>query len=149
MGADLYIRSLFDPGHEQWVEPFKDAVEKRDALAEGDARWRDAQRWVEECYEQMYGRGYFRDPYNDWGLLRLFELSWWTDVAALLDETQRLLPEQARGFLGTLRDRESVFEGQVARLDAEDRRYFEEQYRALQGFLRDSIERGEPIECSI
>ena len=149
MGADLYIRSLFDPGYEEWVQPFQDAIEKRDALPERGPKWHEAQRWVEECYERMYERGYFRDPYNDWSLLRHFELSWWSDVQALLDEQHQLLPENADALLVMLHEREAVFEEHIGCLDAGDRRYFKEQYRALQDFLRAATARGEPIECSI
>ena len=68
----------------------------------------------EDCYEKMYERGYFRDSYNDSALLGKFDLSWWDDVTPMLNDKSELTPEKACSFLAMLKDREQLFECNLA-----------------------------------
>jgi hypothetical protein len=147
MGADLFIRSLFDPQQAKWQPRFDRAVSERDRLARGTPEWERAQRRVWRYFARMQARGYFRDPYNDWDVLWKFELSWWNDVGKLLDRTHRLSVANAEKLLKMMRERETVFELNVR--GKEHEQHFRKCYRAIQHFLGEAITRREPIECSI
>src|SRR6266498_1706026 len=106
MGADLYITSLYESQRQQWEPEFEEAAKRRDSLERGTEEYRKAQAKVEECYEKMCERGYFRDPYNDWDLLWKFGLSWWDDVIPMLNEDCRLTAGAATRLLAMLTERE-------------------------------------------
>jgi hypothetical protein len=104
---------------------------------------------VEKCYEKMYERGYFRDPYNDNDLLWKFGLSWWTDVIPMLDGEGQLSVEKAAGLLALLKQRDNIFQLKLAQLPASERKSFLDRYAKLQKFLNDAIELGSPIHASL
>lgn len=104
---------------------------------------------MEFCFDKLHDRGYFRDPYNPWDLLRTFDLSWWVDITPLLDSEQRLSVANARKFLEILTQREATFKSSVASMPSNDKQYFQEQYRRLQRFLQEAIDLDQPIECSL
>ena len=114
MGADLYISQLFDPHYKRWQRRFYKAVAYRDRLPEDSPEREQAQKRAEDCYEKMYERGYFRDSYNDSALLGKFDLSWWDDVTPMLNDNPKLTPEKACSFLAMLKDREQLFECNLA-----------------------------------
>ena len=149
MGADLYLEPVFTENREQWEPLFNQAVARRDRLAEGSPERQAAQVEVERYYDRMYARGYFRDPYNDWDLLWKFGLSWWEDVIPMLDDTACLQVAQIGRLLGLLSEREPAFEDKLAELPAKDQRYFRGRYRALRLFLKEAIDRNQPIRCSL
>ena len=149
MGADLFIRTLFEEHRTQWERRFDRAVARRDRLQRGTAAYDAAQQHVEFCFEKLHERGYFRDPYNDWDVLWKFGLSWWTDVIPLLDDEQRLSVENTKKLLALLAEREPTFETNVSKLSAEDQQSFRKRYPRLQRFLEEAIELDEPIECSL
>jgi len=149
MGADLYLHSLYDEQKKQWEPEFERAVKARDALAEGTAAYKEAQQRVEHCFAKMYEGGYFRDPYNPVGLLLKFDLSWWQEVGDLQDEGGWLQPDATRAFLQMLREREPVFEKNLAPLEKHAQRYYREEYAALQAFLNEALNRNEGIDCCL
>jgi hypothetical protein len=149
MGADLYIRSVFDPHRDEWHPRFKAAVAARDALPKGTPEYEGAQRRVVECLARIFERGYFRDPYNPRSVLWQFGLSWWQDVTPLLDGDGLLSPENARVLLRMLEGREDTFRENLCREARTTRRYFRREYAMLQAFLRESIHRDEAVLCSL
>jgi len=149
MGADLYINSLYQPQLRKWEPKFEKAARLRDSLKPGTEEHRRAQAHVEKCYEKMYERGYFRDPYNDNDLLWKFGLSWWTDVIPMLDGEGQLSVEKAAGLLALLKQRDNIFQLNLAQLPASERKSFLDRYAKLQKFLNDAIELGSPIDASL
>ena len=90
MGADLYLRPVFEPNRKKWEGKFNETIKKRDACEKGALAWNRYQQEAHECFNQMYAEGYFRDSYNSSNLLWKFGLSWWTDVIPMLDEERKL-----------------------------------------------------------
>lgn len=112
MGADLYIESISQKQDAKYKPLFNIAVKTRDdiankfpevqpymkdvwgirptprppaALREKVKLLNDAQKKVNKYYKAMNdGGGYFRDPYNSWGLSSLGYFSWWQDVSPML-----------------------------------------------------------------
>src|SRR5260370_31616160 len=124
MGADLFIGSLQEEQRRQWEPEFEKAARLRDSLKKGSSERQQAQARVEECFEKMREKGYFRDPYNDWDLLWKFRLSWWEDVIPMLDEEERLSVERVEHLLALLHERENVFDLKLAQLPADEQTYF-------------------------
>ena len=62
MGADLYIRSLYDKHTECWQPLLDEAVKERDKLQRGTPEYDVVHNRVAECFEQLGEVGYFRDP---------------------------------------------------------------------------------------
>jgi hypothetical protein len=158
MGADLYLDSVFRPNIEQYKPLFDKWVQRRDELqkAGDEAEAKNAQGKVEEYYELMYDKGYFRDSYNASNLLRRFELSWWADIGDMLDEDGKLSPTHAQALLELLRQREPVFEESLHEpidwgewSEAEVVVYFREKYQKFKAFLEEAIRLNEKIICSI
>lgn len=149
MGADLYLRSLYEKQEAEWRPRFDEAVKERNRTKRGTPEYEAAQQRVEECYEQLHGLGYFRDAYNDWDVLWRFGLSWWNDVSPLLSRGRWLSVENAERVVSLLAQREDEFKDNMAECSAEDRVYFEGKAKALRAFLNLAIELGEPIDCSL
>jgi len=149
MGADLYIKSLFEPNQAKYAPLFEQAVARRDGLPEGSREQDAAEEEVGRCFDAMYAQGYFRDPYNDWDLLWKFGLSWWTDVIPMLDADHRLSGGQITRLLELLHEREERFEASLAELPQDERPYFRQGYEELQRFLKTAIDLNEPIDCSL
>ena len=149
MGADLYISQLFDPHYKRWQRRFYKAVAYRDQLAENAPEREEAQKRAEECFDRMYERGYFRDSYNDSSLLNRFNLSWWDDVIPMLNGKSQLTPKKAAQLLSMLKEREGLFECNLASEQKPDRRYFRQDYAEFKEFLNQAIQLGVPVECSL
>jgi hypothetical protein len=149
MGADLYIQSINNPQRQKFQPLFEQAVARRDSLPEDSAEQQRAQEQVSHYYDQLYGAGYFRDPYNSWDLLWKFDLSWWNDVLPKLDGDGYLAPADVGWLLDELRQREGRFEQAIGELPVEDQQYFRTKYEELKGFLGSAAERSEPIYCSL
>jgi hypothetical protein len=147
MGADLYIRSLYEPNRARWEPEFEAAVRLRDRLSADSPHRLAAQEEVNRYFEQMSSQGYFRDPYNDWDLLWKFRLSWWDDIIPKLDRGGGLSVKAAQRLLAILGEREAAFEANLAALPPGDRQYFRERYAKLQRFLKQAIAIGEAIDC--
>jgi hypothetical protein len=149
MGADLYIRSVYEPNRARWEPEFEAAVRLRDSLPKDSPQRKAAQEEVNRRFEQMSSQGYFRDPYNDWDLLWKFRLSWWRDVIPMLDTEGGLSPKAAGQLLARLRDREATFEENLVELAPKEQRSFRERYTELQQFLKQAIALGETVDCSL
>ncbi len=151
MGADLYIQSTFKPNNKRYSLKFNEWVAVRDALKQaGKTEQADrAQQKVTKYYDKMYAKGYFRDSYNMTNLLWQFGVSWWMDVAKLLDVKRRLSPENAQKLLDMLRKREGEFKSNLTRVTREEETYFVEKYEAFKAFLREAIRKKESVACSI
>jgi hypothetical protein len=149
MGADLYLKGEFERHHKPWKELFDKAVGERDKCETDSTQFRTWQRRVETYYERMYAVGYFRDPYNDWEMLGLLDLSWDGDVIPMLDLDHHLSPAKAKEFLTLLESREAKFKKNLTHLSRRDSQYFREQYRKLNLILQHSVAANLPIYCSL
>jgi hypothetical protein len=98
----------------------------------------------------LYGvnGAYFRDSYNDSNLLWQFGLSWWRDVIPMLDGGL-LQPTGVKDLLAMIDVREEAFRRRTAKLDEEDRRYFEEKRKEFRAFLEAAALAGHAVECSL
>lgn len=59
---------------------------------------------------------YFRDSYNSTSILWQYNLSWWHDVAKLLNEDGNLTPETAQKLLNRMEENEDDFELNMAQM---------------------------------
>ncbi|MDA1193236.1 MAG: hypothetical protein O3A46_16290 [Candidatus Poribacteria bacterium] len=141
--------SQFEPHHEKWHKRFVKAVERRDRSKEGTPEYAEAEKEAERCYVEMYEQGYFRDSYNPSSVLWQFGLSWWEQIAELLDEEHRLTPDKAKRLLDMLKEHEPRFQANLSDLRKQEREYFQWKYAAFQAFLNEAIRRKESIDCSI
>lgn len=149
VGADLYIRSLYDRQHKDLEPAFNKAVQERDKLKRDTPEYEKADALVWDYYERMNVSGYFRDPYNGWDVLWQFGLSWWEDVLPLLDD-HHLSVEKTKTLLAMLDTHQSEFDDRMAETeDEDDRKHFINQADALRAFLAEAVELGEPIDCSL
>ncbi len=149
MGADLYIQSLHAAQRARWERRYEAAAKLRDRLPAGSTEAKGAQAEVERSFEQMYARGYFRDPYNNRDVLWQFGLSWWTDIIPMLDGDSALSVSASRRLLLILKERETAFEERLSAFLEKDQRYFRDRYAELQRFLNEAITLDEPITCSL
>ena len=146
MGADLYIRPIFERQRNRYAPKFYHWVTIREASVSQNER-AQAQEQVARYFDLMYAKGYFRDSYNDSNLLCRFELSWWEDVVPRLNAQHALDVTQTTWLLRTLKEHEPVFKASTAKDPQRD--YFVQTYRELRAFLRLALQRNEPIECSM
>ena len=149
MGADLYINTLYQPNYRKWEREFKKAVKVRDGLKPETKEHQQAQAEVEEAFERMHERGYFRDPYNNNDLLWKFGLSWWDDVIPMLDAGGDLSPEQAKKLVGMLDENQAKLQESISTMSEKERRYFVDRYADLLRFLNEAIELDAPIHASL
>jgi len=158
MGADLYIESIYKKNHARYNPTFEYWATIRDALrkAGNEAATEKAQKQVWKYYDKIHQQGYFRDGYNDYNLLWVFDLSWWTDTKHLIDRQGWMMPIKIKRFFKMLKKREAVFEANVkqksigkSETSAEVEVYFRKKYQELKTFLQEAIRRNEPIRCSI
>lgn len=91
MGADLYITSIYNENMKKYQKRFSEAIHKRDSLPLGTKPRKEAQKIVEQIYNKMYSKGYFRESYGGPGLMAAYGLSWWQNVAKL---------QNSRGVIG-------------------------------------------------
>lgn len=146
MGADLYIRPIFQRQRNRYAPKFYHWVAVREATVSRVGR-AEAQQQVNRYFELMYARGYFRDSYNESNLLRHFELSWGEDIIPRLNAAHALNVGQITWLLQTLKEREPLYKASIAKNAHKDD--FVQAYRELRAFLRLALRRNEPIECSL
>ena len=149
MGADLYIRSLNKPCQQKWKPLFNEAVKERDKHQRQTKEYKEAQKEVDLCYDQMYDSGYFRDSYNTGNVLWQFRLSWWEDVIPLLDKKRKLSVDKTEQLLALLAERKDQFQESMTECSQEDRVFFEKRAEELRDFLKEAVDLGQPIECSL
>lgn len=114
MGADLYIKHLFDKRYKEFSPLFDAAVEKRDeAESEMDCMsvWNknfaklqqtydENARLTNHYYEMIYcPPHYFRDSYNCSCSLWTLGLSWWRDISGVISIDGIITPERGKTFL--------------------------------------------------
>lgn len=162
MGADIYLRSIFEPVKKKYEPKFNAAVRKRDALPDGPAR-RKAQEAVSKAYDAMYpDEGYFRDSYNASSLSGLLDFSWWQDIVPMLDKEGNLPISKAKKFIRLLESKPVTMELVMKRFDEEKGRgggytdppeewlkHWTEKRERLIAMLKRSIELNEPLDCSL
>ncbi len=102
--------------------------------------------------------GYYRDSYNNTNLLWQYDLSYWTDVGALLDKDNFMSVANIKYFLALIAENElpnppKLDDGAVVDDDENSLEawynYFVEKKQKLMDFLLKAIELNEPIYCSI
>lgn len=154
MGADVYLRSIYEPNHAKHRAEFDKAVKARKS---GNG----SQEAVSKAYDQMYSCGYFRDCYNSYGLFANLRdpdggtLSWWRDVSAkMLDGEGQLSVANAKKLLARVRaakiDLASARQVAKEQHDKPPTVEHYEQWRAeLVTILEQSIKLGEPLDCSL
>lgn len=148
MGADLYINTIYEQQRQRYEPGFDKWVKIRDQATTEEERER-AQRRVNWYLDRLHERGYFRDPYNPADLLWQFQLSWWSDVLPLVNDKDDLGVATSGKLLTRLREREPVFEESLKSRDQRWQKYFRRRYEVLKAFLKEAIDRNEPIHCSL
>jgi hypothetical protein len=154
MGADLYIKSVNDSQRTKWEPLFEAALKLRAAFPDGSSLHNEAQKLVEATHGEMYGRGYFRDNYNGYGLFAQTSLSWWRDVGPMCDGEGNLPVEKAKEL------RERVLASKLCLKAAREvakrqhdqpptTKEYEAQRQEFVAFLDEAIQLGEPIYCSL
>ena len=158
MGADLYLNSIFQPNFERYEALFGEWMERRDGLQKDghNAEAKEAQIKVEEYHDKMYEQGYFRDSYNSSNVLWLFEVSWWEDVAEMMDDEGMMSPAYAQILMQMVSDRETIFEASLLQQAIWDgytkeqiEHYFREKYKRFTVFLEETVRLSEAIVRSI
>lgn len=148
MGADLSIRSIYEPNRAKWEPVVNAAIARRDNPATLDKA--KAQAEVDLAFDGMCPQlGCFRDSYNRTSLLDVLGLSWRQDVKT--DGLNILDVEWLRAEI-VLRQVPSVehfasWEGTTK--PEEWRTYFLEKRARLIAFLTYAIILGEPVEASL
>lgn len=156
MGADVYLRSEYEP-HVAKVRPkFEKAVAERDKHPSGSKAHEAAQKRVEKYFGEMRAKGYFRDPYNPTGFSSLVGFSWWQDIIPMLDDEGFLPVAKAKEFLLMLQSKPVTEQAVRERMTPEWKQPFEEvlayyqkDHADLCALLQRSIDLNEPLECSL
>jgi len=173
MGADLYIKDIYETAQKKYRVKFESAARKRDELdAAGDkAGSKKMQKAIERYDALMHKDGYFRDSYNNSSVLNRLGLSWWKDVTPKLDKGSNLdvggciwLIEQVKA-----RKIRKVTKAEMERgIDIKDlknagwnmknvnqrqvdswNRYFVAKKKLLITFLQRAVKAHTPVECSL
>lgn len=177
MGADIYLKSVYDVAYAKAKPAFEAAVAARDAYLNEHGRavrstpqYRQLQAEVEKTYDAMYPEdGYYRDSYNTTSLFSMLGLSWWQvsgddgegdpRLGKLIKNGEMYIPsmEKLLGFLKEV-DLDARFDKWVGDLgdkkdpefDPEEwRGYFHRKRNRLMRLLEKAIELKEPLRCSV
>lgn len=151
MGADLYIESIYKKNYARYNPTFEYWASIRDALHQvgNEAAAKKAQKQVCKYYNKMHEQGYFRDSYNCFSLMWVFDLSWWRDTQHLIDSQGWMKPRKIKRFLRMLKDREAAFEANMKKAKSPTEASLRKKYQELKDFLQEAIRRNEPIKCSV
>lgn len=162
MGADLYIKPIFKPQNDKYSDLFHKACVRRDKAKRGSKTAAKEQQAVSFWYNKMYAKGYFRDSYNCWTMLRTVGLSWWNDVSPLLTKKGELRGKNLKKFRDMvakakqkLPSKEQIIKwgGMVEETGEyslpEIHKYFQEKRQRLIDFLDVAIKNKYPVECSL
>ena len=166
MGADLYIKSIYDPFNDEFNARLKPVLAKRDSLGNGTPAFQAYQEvTVEPLLEEYYGQdptvnGYFRDSYNSTSVLGFLGLSWWNDFKP--NTKSEYTPTACKRFIRKLTAaQEPTVQEWAAReytrviLDEGENspeswlQYFRDKRRNLIRFFELAIDLNEPIEASV
>lgn len=186
MGADIYLMSVYEKQNAEWEPKFRAACAVRDEVWERRRQYQDdgqpvpeelqaeyeaAQAVVNEAFDQMYAKGYYRDSYNSGNSMWPFGLSYWEEIDSwrrksdgkmglrgmrkwlkyLEDNGRRVLTEEH--VRNHLTEREIRFteddesDGNFSTLK-DWLNYYKGCYEDLTSLLRQAIELKEPLVCS-
>jgi hypothetical protein len=158
MGADVYLNSRYKPNLEKWEPLFEAAVKERDAFPRDSVQAKEAQKRVDETYGAMRSVGYHRDPYNDSGMARMMDFSWWRDVIPMLDDETGDMPiDKAKEFLTFLNEhpvKHDFVEAFVKENESEGTvdewiKSYEKRRAQLIALVAESIALNEPMNYSL
>lgn len=148
MGADLSIRSVYEPNRKKWEPVLNAAITRRDAPSTTDKD--KAQAEVDLAFDGMCPQlGYFRDPYNRLSLLDVLGLSWWQDVETDGGNIKDVEWLRAEVVLRQVPGVEHFASWEGKNKPEEWRTYFLEKRARLIAFLTYAIILGEPVEASL
>lgn len=154
MGADLYLRDIYEENKKKWEPEFYKAIKERDALPNG-AKKDEAQKRVNEAYNQMHASGYFRDSYNDSSLIWKYDLSWWGGLDGFMNKNSEITPTKAKKLLQYLDDNRETFLEKIKDYPAYseegklDQMYFKAKLTDFRFFLLEAIKNKQSIDCSV
>lgn len=154
MGADVYLESETKKSSRIWRNVFNAVVASRDLAPEGSKDERELQKMVNTACDHLYGRGYFRDNYNPYGLFVQLGLSWWQDVIPMLDDRGYLSIDKAKDLEKTVREAPLClnFAQRVAQEQGDEEptlEFYEKRRKELLSLLNRSIMLGEPLHMSL
>jgi hypothetical protein len=169
MGADIYLKSVFDENNAKYRPLFEQAARNRDKyMAEhnipsfecADETCKKMQNRVEFLYNKMMGKGYFRDSYSMSGISTLLHFSWWqteyTEDGTLSIENAKKLLEHLKSVRVPMP--KNLAESGYGKVEGELgyneetlrwRAFFMKQRLKLIALLKTSIETNEPLVCSV
>ena len=158
MGAELYIRSLFNEQNDLIEPQLLEWMEKQKALQQSGKADEalKAKEKADALYKKLYVRGYFRDSYNSNNLLWKFGLNPHETFDMLMDDFNCLQPVDAQTLLDILQERETIFEERLNNLELTDDesleeaiQYFHQKYERFKDFLEQAIALDEEVVCSV
>lgn len=148
MGADLSIRSVYEPNRKKWEPVVNAAVARRDAPSTTDKA--KAQAEVDLAYEGMCPQlGYFRDSYDRTSLINVLGLSWWRDVKTEDGNIKDVEWLRAEVVLRQVPGVEHFASWEGTTKPEEWAAFFREKRARLIAFLTYAIILGEPVEASL
>ena len=157
MGADLYIKSIFEENYGKHYAEFVKACAERDFANQNHdvTKQKAAQKKVDRIFNKMYSKGYFRDSYNGTCLLSVLGISYWNDVDKMLDKYGYLSPENAKILADRIKSipvptitEDWMKEYNCIGTPEEWQDYFEKKKKTFLTFLNKAIKLEEDIECS-
>ena len=159
MGADLYIKAVYDENHKKYEVLFQKAVAKRNLLEKDSIEEEKAQKLVSKYYDLMYSKGYFRDSYNGTSLMWAIGLSWWKDIPRYTNKAGNITPTRAKELKKVIQNSEiKITKERLIELHCEVdddknsvdvwKKYFQSKKRRFIAFLDLAIKLKSEIECS-
>ena len=150
MGADLYIRILYEDQKNKYRPEFDKYVKLRNK-AKDEKENKKYQKKVDYYYNKMYEKGYYRDSYNDSNLLWKLNLDYWIWFKKFLNKEGELTPAKAKEVLQeiTKKERRNLLSENLKKFSKKEQKYFIESYQELQDFLKQAIKLKANIDCSI
>lgn len=167
MGADIYLRSVYELNAAKWRPAFDAAVAERDKYNKQCRRdlAEAAQKKVHEAYDKLFSVGYFRDSYNPSNFLWITGLSWWNDIIPRLNANGELPLKQARWFRNRLAKEVITLDRVKKHIDAREAEHgqsyshpidyegwlkrWQEDQKELIALLDQSLALGERLDCSL
>lgn len=152
--ADVYLESETKECSRIWRDVFNAVVAARDLSPEGSEDEKELQKIVNTAYDHLYGRGYFRDTYNPYGLFAQLGLSWWQDVIPMLDDRGYLPIDRAKDLEKMVKEAPLCLNSaqRAAREQGDEEptlESYEKRRQKLLSLLNSSIMFGEPLRMSL
>lgn len=170
MGADLYIRKVYEANRAKWEPAFLAAAHARDTayptIQRNNPEYDALQAKVSETYDNMMSEGYFRDSYNSSSVMWQMGLSWWNDVTPLCNKKGELGMKAIKKLIAMIESRPITIQGIQESWDKANKEAIENKYKLtesaqdwfeyftkdrtdLLAFLRKALELKEPIDASL